>query len=396
MRKITIIFCVSVIFLFSFISVNAFELLAEQHETGKIVLNINNGSPPYQIYRSLDNENFNFVTSVDTDIFIEYGLEGGKTYFYKVIDSNNYEAFSRYSVPILFEQIIPLTIINITDNQATIEWDMYDFKNCNIYLNGLIIESVNDITSYTLDNLSENTEYTVYLLNEFGIKSNTITFRTTDYFDQLDKLLKELFVKDLNVDSDSDGLPDIMESIGDKIDSIVDNLGGSTITGVKDVIESVDYDTGIEDLQNLPKVQTNFRGLNIKILDLDDSRYLEIMDTLRFIVLCVLTVTFIFLALSFLDVNFKVQEVDIIIFNSILSAIDNILGWVLNKIPNININLAEFIDRFTYLVDMTKSFNYILPIKEALAYVAILLGIRFAMLLFWASMRVINLLRGAG
>lgn len=84
------------------------------------------------------------------------------------------------------------------------------------------------------------------------------------------------------------------------------------------------------------------------------------------------------------------------ILNAILSAIDKTLGWALDKIPNINIDLTEFIDKFSALVDMTKALNYILPIEEALIFVGILLGIRFALLLFWASMRVVNLIRGAG
>lgn len=84
------------------------------------------------------------------------------------------------------------------------------------------------------------------------------------------------------------------------------------------------------------------------------------------------------------------------IFNSILSAVNSTLAWIIDKLPNININLSEFISKFNYLIDLTKALNYILPIKEALVFVGILLGIRFALLVFWAATRVINLLRGAG
>jgi len=85
-----------------------------------------------------------------------------------------------------------------------------------------------------------------------------------------------------------------------------------------------------------------------------------------------------------------------LIFNSILSAVNSTLAWIIDKLPNININLSEFISKFNYLIDLTKALNYILPIKEALVFVGILLGIRFALLVFWAATRVINLLRGAG
>jgi len=306
MKTTKIIILTAIIFILSATNCFAFTVTAEEHETGKVILNIEGGMPPYEIYRSYDNSNYTFVMSADYHRVIEYGLEGGKTYFYKVIDDTGYEALVRYSVPMLFEQVLPLTVKIINDNQATIEWDMYDFKTAEIWLNYDFITYVYDSTTYTLNNLQPNTEYEVYIKNQYGVKSNTITFRTTNYFDKLDQLLKELVVKDLNIDSDSDGLIDKLEPIASKIDTIVNKLGGNTITGVQNVIDSVDYSTGVHDLQNLPKIKTNFRGLEITILNLDDIRLMGMMETIRLLVLAILTVTFIFLVISFFDVKFKV------------------------------------------------------------------------------------------
>lgn len=84
------------------------------------------------------------------------------------------------------------------------------------------------------------------------------------------------------------------------------------------------------------------------------------------------------------------------ILDLILSNITDILGWVFNKLPNVNVDMVQFIEKLTYLVDLSKSLNYILPLQEALTFASILLSIRIALLMFWASMRVINLLRGSG
>lgn len=84
------------------------------------------------------------------------------------------------------------------------------------------------------------------------------------------------------------------------------------------------------------------------------------------------------------------------LLNAILTSIDNMLGWILDKIPNVNVSLTEFIISFNQLVEGTKAMNYILPIKEALVFTGILLGVKFALMIFWATTRVLNLLRGAG
>lgn len=288
------------------IPVSALTVESIQHETGRVEMRID-GSGPFKIYRSLNNVDFTLIDTVTGNVFSECGLEGGKTYIYKVVDSFGGNYIVRYSVPILIKQQLPLSIVDVSDTMVTVEWDMYDFQNADIYLNGSKIEHFDYINSYTFDNLQPNTLYKVYIKNKFGVKSNTISFKTTAYLDSIDKMLKELLLSNgLNRDSDSDGISDAIEPIHKKLSDIADKLGGKLISDVKTVIENVDYSTGIDDLKNLPKIETEFMGLKIKVFDLDDKRFLPMMKTIRKLVLCVLTVVFIFFVISFFSVVFKV------------------------------------------------------------------------------------------
>lgn len=303
MKKI--ILTLMFIFLFSNL---AFGLTAQvdTHSTGTINLKIN-GAPPFDISKSLDNINFDELLTTNDYIFTEYGLEASRSYFYKVKDSTGSEIYVKYTAPSLFMQIIPLEVIDISDTFVTVKWDMYDFRFGDIYLDGNFYKNIDDTTSLTFDNLVPNTEHNVYIINNLNVKSNTITFKTTDYLDSIDKMLKELFISsNFNVDTDSDGLVDGLESINSKMDSIVNKLGGQTISNVQSIVQEVDYQTGISDLEDLPKISTDFRGLEITVLDLNDTRFLDIMENIRLLVLSILTVSFIFLVMSFFNVNFKV------------------------------------------------------------------------------------------
>lgn len=84
------------------------------------------------------------------------------------------------------------------------------------------------------------------------------------------------------------------------------------------------------------------------------------------------------------------------IIESILKTIGKMLNWIVGKIPNVNLKGVDFASSLTFIVDMAKKINFLFPVKEALVFFGILISIKFAMLLFWATMRVINLIRGAG
>lgn len=84
------------------------------------------------------------------------------------------------------------------------------------------------------------------------------------------------------------------------------------------------------------------------------------------------------------------------ILESILSAVGNMLNWIVGKIPKVDLSGVDFAESLTYLVDLGKKLNFLLPIKEALIFLGILISIKLALILFWATMRVVNLIRGAG
>jgi len=84
------------------------------------------------------------------------------------------------------------------------------------------------------------------------------------------------------------------------------------------------------------------------------------------------------------------------IIDGILTIVGNILGWVLNIIPNINLDTTDFGIKFQQIVDQAKALDTILPLKEAIIFGGVALGIKLALMLFWAAMRLINLIRGAG
>ena len=84
------------------------------------------------------------------------------------------------------------------------------------------------------------------------------------------------------------------------------------------------------------------------------------------------------------------------IIDGILSFVAKVLGWVVDIIPGIDIDTADFADKFQAVIDMSKALDTILPLKEAIVFGVIALGIKFALMLFWAAMRLVNLVRGAG
>lgn len=290
------------------INVNAETLSAVSiyHATGSVRFSLT-GSLPIDVYKSTDYDNFVYVATLDKLTFEEFGLEGGTTYYYRFIDPTGYECDVRYTTPLLFYQILPLRTLEINDTSVHFQWS--EFKGITeLYLNGSLLESGLIGTEYTITDLEPDTTYQVYVKNDYGVLTNTVTFKTKNDLNNLEEMLKGLFISDMSLDSDSDGLPDKLEPINDKLNAIVGKLGGDTINETVTTIENLqdNFSTGVEELQNLPKVETEFMGLNITILDLDDSRFLEMMETIRNLTLALLVVSFVFLVISFFDVQFKV------------------------------------------------------------------------------------------
>lgn len=84
------------------------------------------------------------------------------------------------------------------------------------------------------------------------------------------------------------------------------------------------------------------------------------------------------------------------VFEKIVQLVTSVLGWAVKAIPNFNLDLGQFGEQLQFLVDKGKALNAILPIQEAIVFGGIALGIKLALMAFWAAMRLINLLRGAG
>lgn len=79
-----------------------------------------------------------------------------------------------------------------------------------------------------------------------------------------------------------------------------------------------------------------------------------------------------------------------------LGIVGNMMGWVSNTIPNLNIDTSDFGQKFNSIIQMASALDVILPLKEALILGGVALGIKAALMAFWAAMRLINLVRGAG
>jgi hypothetical protein len=84
------------------------------------------------------------------------------------------------------------------------------------------------------------------------------------------------------------------------------------------------------------------------------------------------------------------------IIESILRTVGNMLNWIVGKLPRVDLSGVDFGESLKYVVDLGKKLNFILPVKEALIFLGIIVSIKLALLMFWATMRVINLIRGAG
>ncbi|KJD34629.1 hypothetical protein PK35_02300 [Tamlana nanhaiensis] len=82
-----------------------------------------------------------------------------------------------------------LTVSNITETTADLNWtaatDNIAVTGYKLYLNGVLRETLNNITSYTLTNLTAASNYSVYItaidaFNNESTASNTVTFSTVD------------------------------------------------------------------------------------------------------------------------------------------------------------------------------------------------------------------------
>lgn len=271
------------------------------HSPGQIKLTIFNGTSPYQIYKSEDKETFDYIMETSTNQYIEYGLTNGKTYYYKVIDSNDNSIIVKQTIPFTTLEVYPLSVLELGDYYVQLEWTSF-YSDVDIYVNDTIyIKNCKD-SSITVNNLQPNTEYLFYYINNGGEKSNTIRVTTTKQLDniinRLDKMLNDLFVSDeFKTDSDNDGIVDGLEPIYNKGQEIVnspvvkfaDNIGG--IISEYEVVDSIeDNDKALDDL---PRLEVEFiPGKKINVFDL--SEFTNEIKMIRFLLVCMLYVELFF------------------------------------------------------------------------------------------------------
>lgn len=301
-----------------------FEVVIYEHWTGSAQFYIKGAEFPVYINKGLNYEDLYYLDSTSEEMFVDYGLENGVTYYYQFIDSTGYSYMVRYTPPFLVRQVYPLEVKQIEDTSVHLRYnEPYLLKK--VFLNDEYWGSV-DGTEFTITDLVPGTEYKVYLVGEEGHKSNEITFYTTNRINSLDKLFKELLLPPAYVDSNSDGLRDELEGINTKLETIIDKIGGITIGGTIDIIDGINEgatdwndtpgQSGNGSNNNLtfpsefggdmPVIGTDYRGLRLIFMDLNNPALFEMMETIRNILLAILTVTFIFTVLSLFNITFKV------------------------------------------------------------------------------------------
>lgn len=284
-------------------------LYVVSHDTGMIRLALE-GALPLKVYKSFDNNNYTLMQVLETNMYNEYGLSNGQTVWYKVEDYYGNTAIARYTPPYTNMQILPLQIVQLNDTTVHLKWS-HVHPEVDLYLDGALIAEDLDSSEYTISGLDAGTQHTVYFINKLNERSNTITFKTTKKLDAIEKILTKLFFTDFETDSNSNSIPDIMEPLKQKLDELLDRLGGGMMEDAQDILEGVDTSDfpepeGLEDLATLPKIEVEYGGMLLKILDLENEFFLEIIQTLRAILVAIVTVSFVFLVISLFNINFKV------------------------------------------------------------------------------------------
>lgn len=270
------------------------------HTPGAINLKIMNGNAPYKIYKSTDEQNYDFIMEITSDRYKESGLENGRTYWYKVIDSNGKTGLAKQTIPFTMIEVYPLEITELGDNYVQLKWNSL-YSNIDLYVNGFLWDSSIKESSITVTDLNSNSEYTFYFINRAGEKSNTVKVTTSNdlnnLINKLDKLLTSLFYDDsFKIDSNNNGIVDGMEGIYDKAEEIIK----SPIIGLPSDIGSIIKDSGdkiktpsIEDdssgLNKLPKFEVEIiPGYKVNLLNLEP--FLKEIKLIRYILVCMLYV----------------------------------------------------------------------------------------------------------
>lgn len=295
-----------IVFIFSFLLVFSLNVYADtiyvegSHSPGVIDLNIMNGTPPYKIYKSVDEQNYQFIMEITSNKYKESGLENGRTYWYKVVDSTGKTGLAKQTIPFTMIEVYPLEVTELGDNYVQLKWNSL-YSNIDLYVNGSLWESSIKESSLTVDNLTSGKEYVFHFINRAGERSNSVRVTTSKNLDnlinRLDTLLTKLFVSDsFKVDSNNNGIVDGMEGIHNKGQEIINTPIikypsdiGDIIGNSKDKITTPSIDESSSALNNLPKFEIEFiPGHKVNILNLEP--FIKEIKLIRYILVCMLYV----------------------------------------------------------------------------------------------------------
>lgn len=275
------------------------------HKTGMIDMYLD-GYLPYTIYKSNNNVDWSYLATSNTNKFTEYGLTNGITYYYKLVDRYGRDAYFRYTPPITELTIYPITVIKLADDYVHLRWNEF-FDSMNLYLDDvLLITFTYGISEYTITGLESDTEYQIHGINSYGERSNTIKIHTSKDINNLEDLLKKIFEPVSGIDTNADGVPDYAQDIKDAIEQMKNKLTGGVFDDMQDTLTGRNLPQGSEASAGIPKIETVFMGINIKVFDITMEEFNPWIDFIRLLVLAFLVVGFIYAIISIFDVQFKV------------------------------------------------------------------------------------------
>lgn len=270
------------------------------HSPGEVSLKIMNGTSPYKIYKSFDGENFEYIMEITSNTYKESGLENGKTYWYRVVDSTGKTGLAKQTIPFTVIEVYPLEVTELADTYVQLKWNSL-YSTVDLYVNGSLWESSIKESSITVDNLTPGTEYIFHFINRAGEISNSVRVTTSKNLDnlinRLDKLLTDLFVSDnFRIDSNNNGIVDGMEGIHNKGQEIINTPGikypsniGSIIEDGKNSITTPSIEEDSSALSNLPKLEVEIiPGYKINVFNLEP--FIKIIKIIRYILVCMIYV----------------------------------------------------------------------------------------------------------
>lgn len=270
-KKILIL--VLIILIFNISNVFGLSIESTVHSPGQVYFKIN-GIAPFEIKRSINSlNNFESLGTIETNEFFEQGLEPISIYWYEITEISTGDTLTvKYSSPITNINVYPLEVTQLGDDYIQVNWS-HLLHSVDLYLNGSLLDSDITETTYTINNLQPNREYTLYYIDSSGMISNTIRFTTlnelSNFMDELDYLLRKLFVSnDFKIDSNNDGISDGFQPVKNRFDDLINGGVGKYPQDIRDSIIDSSDNVNSDSLDDLPTFDVEFiKGYTINVFD---------------------------------------------------------------------------------------------------------------------------------